>query len=925
MRKSTLNLFRGVLSATVLFAGLPAPAEAQFFQQGPKLVGTGVSGPGAQQGASVALSADGNTAIVGGCYDSGYVGAAWVFTRNGNAWSQQGPKLVGSGFVGWGAYQGHSVALSADGNTALVGGTVDNNNTGAVWVFVRSGGVWSQQGPKLVASGAGVSTYQGWSVALSADGNTAVVGSGVGVGVWIFTRSAGVWIQQGKLTPADSVGTMTSFGSSVAISGDGYTVAVGGGHDNNQVGATWVFTRTAGQWSQQGPKLVGTGSVGPAAQGSSVALTADGNTVMTAGPDSSGAGAAWVFARTAGMWTQQGNKLTGVDSGSAWHGWLVALSGDGNTAVIGAAYSDSPVRILKRAAGVWSQQGPGLTGTAATAYSGQGNSVAISTDGNTVVTGGTGDSPVSAGGSGTSVGATWVFVRASLMVSATPQAVVGTPSPFTVMVAGPGNVAQSSYAGTLYFTSTDAQAVLPGGSRLTNGVGTFSATFKTPGLQTITANDLTTFSATSNAISVRAAAIQVSPGNLSLQYYQGTDPASATPATLTVSSDASISFSAVAADPWIALSPVSGTAPASIAVKPNPAGLSPGNYSTRITITFADGRSTNVPVSMVVYGLPQLALSSASPNPVTFTSRTDSPAVQASDITVVAQIRNVSAQVSAASSTPPGANWLLVSPASGTTPLTLHVTVNPVGLTAGTYQGRITVTSADAGNSPLSVQVTLSVLAPAPTISVLAFTNGASFIAGPGAPNTLMSAFGVLPGCTSGAQVWLDGVATSVFASTPGQINFLVPPGIAGKRTTTVRISCAGLNSDAMPLQIADQAPAVFTASANGSGQAAIVNQDGSTKPPSAPGTIVAVYGTGFGLFGSPGPDGLAHVALDVAASIGGEVATVMYAGEAPGFTSGLQQINVLIPADIPSGTQVTLQLSAGGVATQAGVTLAIQ
>ena len=69
----------------------------------------------------MALSADGNTALVGGPYDNGGTGAAWVFTRSGSTWTQQGPKLVGTGAVGT-AEQGWSVALSADGNTALIGG-----------------------------------------------------------------------------------------------------------------------------------------------------------------------------------------------------------------------------------------------------------------------------------------------------------------------------------------------------------------------------------------------------------------------------------------------------------------------------------------------------------------------------------------------------------------------------------------------------------------------------------------------------------------------------------------------------------------------------------------------------------------------------------------------------------------------------------
>ena len=101
------------------------------------------------------------------------MGAAWVYTRSNGAWTQQGPKLVGDDGVGGGG-QGISVALSADGNTAIVGGPSDNFVTGAAWVFTRSGGVWTQQGDKLVGTGAvGSDVFQGASVTLSADGNRA--------------------------------------------------------------------------------------------------------------------------------------------------------------------------------------------------------------------------------------------------------------------------------------------------------------------------------------------------------------------------------------------------------------------------------------------------------------------------------------------------------------------------------------------------------------------------------------------------------------------------------------------------------------------------------------------------------------------------------------------------------------------------------
>ena len=240
------------------------PGLVQFSQQGPKLVGTGVIGL-AEQGWSVAV--DGNTAIVGGLADNKITGAAWVYTRSGDVWSQQGNKLVGAGVIG-SAGHGFSVALSADGNTAIVGGPYDNAMTGAAWVYTRNSDVWTQQGNKLVGTDAVGSAGEGVSVGLSADGNTAIVGGGgdnssTGA-AWIYTRNGGVWSQQGsKLVGLGAVGK-PGHGFSVALSGDGNTAIVGGLGDNASIGAAWVYTRNGDVWTQQGNKLVGTGAVGAA-------------------------------------------------------------------------------------------------------------------------------------------------------------------------------------------------------------------------------------------------------------------------------------------------------------------------------------------------------------------------------------------------------------------------------------------------------------------------------------------------------------------------------------------------------------------------------------------------------------------------------------------------------------------------------------
>src|SRR5262249_39706276 len=152
----------------------------------------------------------------------------------------------------------------------------------------------------------------------------------------VFARFGNSWLEQAKLVGSGSVGSQVLQGTSVGISGDGNTVIVGGYADNSQNGAAWIFTRSTGVWTQQA-KLVGSNGSGRPAQGSSVGLSGDGNTAIVGGPqDSAGVGAVWIFGRSGNTWTQQGGKLTGIGAlGAANQGSSVALSGDGSTAIVG--------------------------------------------------------------------------------------------------------------------------------------------------------------------------------------------------------------------------------------------------------------------------------------------------------------------------------------------------------------------------------------------------------------------------------------------------------------------------------------------------------------------------------------------------------------------------------------------------------------
>jgi hypothetical protein len=396
----------------VAYTLVSVPAVAQFKQEA-KLVGTDAIGGLSAQGVSSALSRNGDTALVGGPGDD-LRGAAWVFERSRGKWTQQ-TKLVATDAIG-NADQGFSVSLSSSGNTAIVSGPFD----GAAWIFQRSfNREWKQQA-KLVP--AGTPFEAGYSASISGDGNTALIGAPfanaeIGAG-FVFVRRHGMWNQQAELVGTDVKGPFSSQGTAVALSGDGNIAVVGGFNDNNEAnggngaGAAWVFERSHGVWSQQA-KLVGTGFVGAPMQGYSVSISDDGDTVIVGGPlDNADAGAAWVFTRSYGVWSQQGPKLVGTDIIGPFplQGFSVSLSGDGNTAIIGGFGDDNNMGaawVFTRSDGVWTQKAK-LFGTGAILTPGsiiggaeQGTSVAISGDGNTVLSGGPTDN--------NGVGAAWIF------------------------------------------------------------------------------------------------------------------------------------------------------------------------------------------------------------------------------------------------------------------------------------------------------------------------------------------------------------------------------------------------------------------------------------------------------------------------------------------------------------------------------------
>ncbi len=384
------------------------------------------------------MSDDGNTMAVAAYWESSgatgvngdeadnsipQAGAAYVFTRSGTTWTQQayikasntGVPAV-DGVQSDGDQYAFSLALSGDGNTLAVGAVTEDSNAigingdqaddsamsaGAVYVYTRTGTDWSQQGylkppPPAEVDDAINGDMFGYSVALSADGDTLAVGSydedgssreingpvdgerGGSGAAYAFARAGTTWNQQAYLK-VSNVEAGDSWGIAVALSADGNTLAMAtvdedcpatgvnpAGCDDDRaaatsVGAAAVFVRNGTTWTQQAYIKASNTGVGDQF-GIRLALSGDGDTLAVAGPseDSDGqgingtqdndsaieAGAVYLFTRNGAEWAQQafvkGSNTEAFDE----FGGSVALSGDGRAMVVGARGEDSAAQAV---------------------------------------------------------------------------------------------------------------------------------------------------------------------------------------------------------------------------------------------------------------------------------------------------------------------------------------------------------------------------------------------------------------------------------------------------------------------------------------------------------------------------------------------------------------------------------------------------
>lgn len=542
------------------------------------------------------------------------------------------------------------------------------------------------------------------------------------------------------------------------------------------------------------------------------------------------------------------------------------------------------------------------------------------------------------------------------------------PTPVTVNVTATGGplnftaAANSGTSGANWLSVTPTTGTTPGtltisanGANLSPGTYLGTVTVNSPNA----ANSPSTIAVT---LTVNSGTLTATPaptsGGLTLTLPQG----GTTPATQTITlagAPGALNFTASATTStggnWLTVTPSSGTTPGTVTISAAAGTLAVGTYTGTVTISAPGATGGQLTYNVTLNVVTPITIV-ATPSALTFGYTLNAAAPASQTVQITAQgpsgVTIAVFPYTATVTTSAGGNWLSVTPTTGNVPGALAVAVNPTGLAAGNYTGTITVTSGSQnGAQSATITVKLAVSA-APTPVIAAVTNAASGFAGALSPGEEVAIYGTnfgpssvvsstltnnaFPTTLSNTQVLFDGVAAPIIAVTNGQVNVMVPYGIAGRATTQVQVSYLGVSSNPLAYNVTTTVPGIYTVNQAGTGQGAILDQNlsvNSASNPAAKGSVIAIYMTGEGVTspasvtGQVAPSdgtGLNHPVQNVTVTIGGVPATVQYAGSAPGLVYGVMQVNVLVPSTVASGAE-PLVVTVGTATSQNGVTVAIQ
>lgn len=416
--------------------------------------------------------------------------------------------------------------------------------------------------------------------------------------------------------------------------------------------------------------------------------------------------------------------------------------------------------------------------------------------------------------------------------------------------------------------------------------------------------------------------------------------------SLNVSGPAGTTFTAVgqtsSGAAWLRVSPSNGTVPATLDIDINHVGLGPGVYTGRVLIGNTTSTSTSIPVTLTISNPPQFVWSTSG---MTFAVTSGDSTLLPQNITLSSTSASVRVNVTA--NTLSGGNWLKVAPITGSTPLSVTVSVDTTGLRAGQYNGEIVARSADGTNLAASaVRVILLITETTPTIALIA--NAASEQQGPLAPGTWAVVRGTFLGSSSAPtgykvtngivdstlsdlRILVDGVPAPILSASTQRAVFQMPYNAVNKQNVSVVAEYKGLKSDAYRVPIVFINPAIFVVDGS---QGDITNEDGSRNSitrPAEPGSMVTLLATGEGLTDPAGIDGLITgenppkpAVLPVLVWMDGKEAEVISYGAVSGMPAGLMQIKVRVPTDITRGISAAVTLGVNGNYSPDPVTVAI-
>jgi uncharacterized protein (TIGR03437 family) len=303
--------------------------------------------------------------------------------------------------------------------------------------------------------------------------------------------------------------------------------------------------------------------------------------------------------------------------------------------------------------------------------------------------------------------------------------------------------------------------------------------------------------------------------------------------------------------------------------------------------------------------------------------------------------------------------FVSVNPSSGTTPATVTVTVMPEILSwgYGGYYNGLGIGSRPIDPGAAFVNIILLVDLPPPPV-VKSVVNAASLQPGI-SPGALVTIFGDRIGpaiptwgsstrtiyepnrffvspLLNSTRVWFDGTPAPLLWANAGQVNAVVPYEVAGKTSVEMVLGHSFQAAPPVTVPVLETSPGVFTANGSGSGQGAILGVKdalNSAENPAPAGSTIQIWATGAGVWDPTVPTGLAiHPippfpvpAAPVTVTIGGQPAQVTYAGGAPGYVSGVLQVNAVVPDGLAPGSQPVVLRIGQNDNSQQQVTVAVQ